>query len=41
LIEGLPVVDCPLQWLQNAMNCDALPMRLRLRCAVALLAYVG
>jgi hypothetical protein len=28
-----------MQWLQNAMNCDALPMRLRLRCAVALLIY--
>ena len=39
LIAGLPETDCPLQWLLNAMNCDALPMRLRLRCAVVLLDY--
>jgi len=32
-------VDCPLQWLHNAMNCAALPLRLRMACAVALLPY--
>lgn len=41
LTNALPACDCPLQWLQNAMNCDSLPMRLRLRCAVVLLDYVG
>ena len=39
LTDALPAVDCPLQWLLNAMNCDALPLRLRMACAVALLPY--
>ncbi|HNZ92281.1 MAG TPA: hypothetical protein PKM82_13850, partial [Acidovorax sp.] len=39
LTDALPAVDCPLQWLHNAMNCAALPLRLRMACAVALLPY--
>ena len=39
LTDALPAVDCPLQWLINAMNCDALPLRLRMACSVALLPY--
>ena len=39
LIHGLPETDCPLQWLLNAMRHEALPLRLRMACAVALLPY--
>ena len=40
LTDALPAVDCPLQWLHNAMNCDALPLRLRMACAKALMPYM-
>ena len=39
LIHGLPETADPLQWLLNAMNHEALPLRLRMACAVALLPY--
>ena len=39
LIHGLPETSDPLQWLLAAMNHEALPMRLRMACAVALLPY--
>ena len=39
LIDDLPACDCPRVWLQNAMNHEALPLRLRMACAVALLPY--
>ena len=39
LIDGLPETADPLQWLLAAMNHEALPLRVRLACAVALLPY--
>ena len=39
LIHGLPETSDPLQWLLAAMNHEALPLRLRIACAVALLPY--
>lgn len=39
LVHGLPETADPLQWLLNAMNHEALPLRLRMACAVALLPY--
>ena len=39
LIDGLPETADPLQWLLNAMRHEALPLRLRMACAVALLPY--
>ena len=39
LIHCLPETADPLQWLLNAMNHEALPLRLRMACAVALLPY--
>ena len=39
LIAGLPEIADPLQWLLAAMNHEALPLRLRMACAVALLPY--
>ena len=39
LIHGLPETADPLQWLLNAMRHEALPLRLRMACAVALLPY--
>ena len=39
LIAGLPETSDPLQWLLAAMNHEALPLRLRMACAVALLPY--
>ena len=40
LTDALPAVDCPLQWLHNAMNCDALPLRLRVNAAKALMPFM-
>lgn len=39
LVHGLPETDCPRVWLLAAMNHEALPLRLRMACAVALLPY--
>ena len=39
LIDSLPETNDPLQWLKNTMNHPALPLRLRMACAVALLPY--
>ena len=39
LIHGLPETADPLQWLLAAMNHEALPLRLRMACAKALLPY--
>ena len=39
LVHGLPETADPLQWLLNAMNHEALPLRLRMACAVALLPF--
>ena len=39
LVHGLPETADPLQWLLNAMNHEALPLRLRMACAVAVLPY--
>lgn len=39
LVHGLPETDCPLEWLLAAMNHPALPLRLRMSAAVALLTY--
>ena len=39
LVHGLPETADPLQWLLNAMRHEALPLRLRMACAVALLPY--
>jgi hypothetical protein len=39
LVHGLPETNDPLQWLLAAMNHEALPLRLRMACAVALLPY--
>lgn len=39
VLAELPRTDCPLQWLLNAMHCEALPLRLRLDAAKALLPY--
>lgn len=35
----MPETDDPLQWLLAAMNHEALPLRLRMSAAVALLPY--
>ena len=39
LIDGLPETQDPLTWLLAAMNIEALPLRLRVACAAALLPY--
>lgn len=39
LLVQLPERADPLQWLLAAMNHEALPLRLRMACAVALLPY--
>ena len=39
LIHGLPETSDPLQWLLAAMNCPALPLRLRTDVAAFLLPY--
>ena len=39
LIHGLPETADPLQWLLNAMRHEALPLRLRMSAAKALLPY--
>ena len=39
LVHGLPETADPLQWLLAAMNHEALPLRVRMACAVALLPY--
>lgn len=39
LIEGLPVVDDPLQWLLSVVNHADAPPRLRVSCAKALMPY--
>lgn len=39
VLVALPITDCPLQWLQSAMRCEAMPMRLRIEAAKALLPY--
>ena len=39
LVHGLPETADPLEWLKNAMHHEALPLRLRMACAVALLPY--
>ena len=40
LINGLPETADPLQWLLNAMNHEALPLRLRMACAKALMPFM-
>ena len=40
LIHGLPVTQCPLQWLLALVNHEAAPMRVRLSAAVSLLPYI-
>ena len=39
LVHGLPETADPLQWLLNAMNHEALPLRLRMSAAGLLLPY--
>ena len=39
LIAGLPEIADPLQWLLAAMNHEALPLRLRMAAAKALMPY--
>ena len=39
LVHGLPETADPLQWLLAAMNHEALPLRLRMAAAVAVLPY--
>lgn len=40
LIHGLPDTADPLEWLKNAMNHEALPLRLRLTCAKTLMPFI-
>ena len=40
LIHGLPETNDPLQWLLAAMNHEALPMRLRMAAAKALMPFM-
>ena len=40
LIHGLPETADPLQWLLNAMRHEALPLRLRMACAKALMPFM-
>ena len=40
LIDGLPETADPLQWLLNAMRHEALPLRLRMACAKALMPFM-
>ena len=40
LVHGLPAKDCPRAWLLAAMNHEALPLRLRMACAKALMPFM-
>ena len=40
LVHGLPETADPLQWLLNAMNHEALPLRLRVAAAKALMPFM-
>ena len=40
LVHGLPETADPLQWLLNAMNHEALPLRVRLAAAKALMPFM-
>ena len=40
LIAGLPETNDPLQWLLAAMNHEALPLRLRMAAAKALMPFM-
>ena len=40
LIHGLPETNDPLQWLLAAMNHEALPLRLRMAAAKALMPFM-
>ena len=40
LVHGLPETADPLQWLLAAMNHEALPLRLRMACAKALMPFM-
>lgn len=40
LVHGLPETADPLQWLLNAMRHEALPLRLRMACAKALMPFM-
>ena len=40
LIDGLPETADPLQWLLNAMRHEALPLRLRMAAAKALMPFM-
>ena len=40
LIHDLPETADPLQWLLNAMNHEALPLRLRMAAAKALMPFM-
>lgn len=40
LVHGLPATADPLQWLLNAMNHEALPLRVRLAAAKALMPFM-
>ena len=40
LIHGLPETSDPLQWLLAAMNHEALPLRLRMAAAKALMPFM-
>ena len=40
LIHGLPDTNDPLQWLLAAMNHEALPLRLRMAAAKALMPFM-
>ena len=40
LIHGLPETADPLQWLLNAMRHEALPLRLRMAAAKAMMPFM-
>ena len=40
LVHDLPETADPLQWLLNAMNHEALPLRLRMAAAKALMPFM-
>lgn len=40
LVHGLPTTDCPRAWLLAAMNHEALPLRLRMAAAKAMMPFM-
>jgi hypothetical protein len=40
LIDGLPITDCPAKWLLALVNHTAVPLRVRVNAAKALMPFM-